>query len=114
LISRAWGTAGALSAYYSSKAAIQRGDWNTLGFNLGQVAGGFIVGYSGGRLLGEGVSGSPSLVPPTWWNLFADWSMNYDPNYENANNLQWLASAPTPQSGAAVLTFASSITDWFF
>ncbi len=76
-------------------------NWNQVAYDVGTLTGGFIVAASGGgQALGESISGQPTSALP---GLLGDRSLGYDPNYPNGSLLKWLATAPTPQSGAAVL-----------
>jgi hypothetical protein len=60
--------------------------------------------FGGGRSL-AGLSGEPSQVPPSW-NPFGDTGLDleFDPAYPGGSIPGWLGSAPTPHSGAGLLT----------
>ncbi|MBC8096254.1 MAG: hypothetical protein H7Y43_10605 [Akkermansiaceae bacterium] len=98
---------GLSSVAGSTVGAIEGGNWSQVSFNAGALTGGFLVGgLGGGRALGTGISGQPSSLPVSF-NPFADFGLNYNPNFPGGSLLGWLSTAPTPQSGAAVIGFAS-------
>ena len=85
----------------------QAHNWDAVAYDAGTLSGGLLVGASGGgRSLAQDITGRPSSIPPSW-NPFGDMSASYDPNYQNGSLLTWLASAPTPQSGAGALTLTA-------
>lgn len=87
----------------------QAQNWDAVAFDAGNLTGGLIVGASGGgRSLAQDITGQPSSIPPSW-NPFGDLSASVDPNYKGGSLLTWLASAPTPQSGAGVLALTAGI-----
>ena len=82
----------------------QSSNWNGLAYTAGNMTGGLAVGaFGGGRAIAEGVSGQPSAVPPSW-NPFGDMNQSYDPNFPGGSIGKWISKAPTPQSGAGILT----------
>jgi hypothetical protein len=100
-------TYGTSQVVGDASVAVQTHNWDQLGFDAGTLSGGLLVGASGGgRSLAQDITGKPSSIPPSW-NPFGDMSASYDPNYPNGSLLTWLASAPTPQSGAGALTFTA-------
>ncbi len=81
------------------------GNWNQVAWDAGVFTGGFAIGSrGGGQFLGESISGQPTSALP---GLLGDRGLGYDPNYPNGSLLTWLASAPTPQSGGALLTLTA-------
>ena len=83
-------------------------NWNQVAYDAGLLTGGFVVGAAGaGRALGQGISGQPSSLAPSL-NPFADTGLGYNPNYAGGSLLTWLASAPTPSSGGAIIGLTSA------
>ena len=75
-------------------------DWNAVAFNAGTLAGGGLVGISGGgRFMANNMGAGPSLIPVGANPFIAEAGMGYDPALGNIWN--WLATAPTPASGGA-------------
>jgi RHS repeat-associated protein len=96
------GVATGINTYNNAAA----GNWDAVAFNVGTLAGGTIVGVSGGgKALAEGISGQETSAKP---GLFGDNDLGYDSDYPGGSILGWLGSGPTPQSGggAAALTAA--------
>jgi hypothetical protein len=83
-------------------------NWNQVTYDAGLLTGGFALGAAGaGRALGQGISGQPSTLLPSL-NPFADTGLGYDPNFQGGSLLTWLAKAPTPSSGGAVVGLTSA------
>ncbi len=79
------------------------GDWNAVAFNAGTLAGGGLVGISGGgRFMANNMGAGPSSIPIGANPFIAEAGMGYDPALGNIWN--WLATAPTPASGGAAAT----------
>jgi RHS repeat-associated protein len=107
------GTAGAISGGYDIYRNARCKNWNGLAFDIGAFGGGSLAGIGGGgRMLAE-LGGSPSSVP-VGAGLFGDSYLGYNPNYPGGSFLGWLGSAPTPQSGGAVLTFTAGSGGFLF
>ena len=100
------GIAGGLSSGFNLYYNVSENNWQAASFELGALAGGGYVGYLGGGRALSGLSGKPSSVPEGA-GLFGDSHLHYDPKYPGGNWLGWLASAPTPQSGGALLMFGA-------
>ena len=109
----ALGTAGALASGYDIYNNACKKNWNGIAFDLGTLGGGALVGVAGGGRALAGLSDSPSSVSPGA-GLFGDTYLHYDPNYPGGSFLGWLGSAPTPQSGGAVLTFTAGGAGFLF
>ncbi|MCW5553737.1 MAG: RHS repeat-associated core domain-containing protein, partial [Verrucomicrobiae bacterium] len=107
------GTAGAFSGGYSIYNNASSQNWPGLAFDIGAFGGGLFVGISGGGRTLAGLGGTPSSVPPGA-GLFGDTSLRFKLNYPDGSFLGWLGSAPTPQSGGAVLTFAGGGAGYLF
>jgi hypothetical protein len=93
--------------------SLEGGNTDAAAFAAGTLLGGLGVGVlGGGRGLGQGISGQPSQVRPSC-NPIGDIGLGYDPNFPNSNFWNWLGSAPTPQSGAALTTGLGGLgTEW--
>lgn len=107
------GTAGALSGGYDIYRNARCKNWNGLAFDLGAFGGGSLVGIGGGGRMLAGLGGTPSSVP-VGAGLFGDAGLGYNPNFPGGSFLGWLGSAPTPQSGGAVLTFTGGGAGFLF
>jgi RHS repeat-associated protein len=100
-------TYGASQVAGDAVGSAEGGNWDQVAFDAGTLTGGLVVGGGGGgRALAENITGSPSSIKPSW-NPFGDMSASYDSDYPNGSLLNWLATAPTPQSGAGVLTLTA-------
>jgi RHS repeat-associated protein len=93
------------------------GNWsqngNQVAYDAGLLTGGFALGSIGaGRALGQGISGKLSSLRLSM-NPFADTDLGYDPNFPGGSLLTWLATAPTPSSGGAVIGLTSAGTASF-
>lgn len=85
---------------------INNRDWDGLAYTAGNLVGGIAVGSAGGgRYIADNVGSSPSSVPKSW-NPLADTAWKYQSG--KGSVLEWLATAPTPQSGGASAAFSST------
>jgi hypothetical protein len=86
---------------------IVNNNWNAVAFNIGSWAGGAALGtFGGGRLLAEGINGTPS---PNW-NMMNDFEQRFDPAQGPIPG--WVATGTSPGSAAGSQSFiATGITD---
>jgi RHS repeat-associated protein len=86
---------------------VSQGDWDGVAYSAGNIAGGLAVGIGGGgRYIADTVGSSKSTVPRSW-NPLADYAWKYQSGM--GSKMEWLATAPTPQSGGAAAAIGSSV-----
>jgi len=98
--------AGAAGTVVKASNDIQNKDWDGLAYTAGNLAGGIAVGAAGGgRYIADNVGASASTVPKSW-NPLADSAWKYQSG--KGSVIDWLATAPTPQSGGASAAFTGT------
>lgn len=86
---------------------VSQGDWDGVAYSAGNIVGGLAVGVGGGgRYIADTVGSSKSTVPRSW-NPLADYAWKYQSGM--GSKMEWLATAPTPQSGGASAAIGSSV-----
>jgi RHS repeat-associated protein len=104
--------AGGVSAWFTGQRlykAIGEGDWDTVAYEAGILAGaGFVGVVGGGRALAE--MKEPSSSPRTWnlMKLLAnEWKKKYDPRL-GPPDLEYFATAPAPLTGGVATAFIAA------
>ena len=109
------GAIGAVGVSVDTYQQAQQGNWDAVAYNVGNLAGGYGVGVSGGGrflsdslgvLRGNGVSASPELSSFDLLGALQNERRNrlQQPFGENSDLPAWASSAPTPFSGGLTAT----------
>ena len=101
--------AGGVGVFFGAKrtiTAISESDWDSVGYNVGAIAGGLAVGGYYSRSLVKGISGRETALPKSaslreiaWF----EWASRYRRNYPGGDWKRWLASGPTPLGATALV-----------
>ena len=93
---------GSTATAFDITSNIYKGNWNSVAYQAGALAGGFAAGAAGGRAVAEGVNGVKS--PP--WSWKSDRAQGYNPALGSVED--WMATGTNPGSAAGSMGGAGS------